>query len=760
MSPFPALGPGVSHTLQGQTLPGFFSSLVVTVALFLCQFVAFLILCSKLPHVYAPKLLFPTSTNTANSDSAKARQADDNNGGFDISYDNGANENRVRNGHNATTTLTIMKQLFKISLDDTKATANLDEFFFLRYVRMLMAVFTLASVFVVPILIPLHWLSGPVQPKPGMARKTAGDTLPDIHDINIHTFTLDTLTWSHISPHHASRLTVHLILVVLFVTFMCTLIYKELHVYVRTKHAILASYEHNQTASATTILLLSVPDELLTNSSKVKEFFAALPGGGVRHVWINRDYGPLERKIKERDKVFHRLETLQTQLIIQCQKKERMQQQVPSLLGNLSSRLIAPFTAQSQLFPLTSNQANNNKNNNALAASAESQLSKQSFESINLPGRLWNQYIASPNLPRVALPLFHFFGIPITLPLLSPTIDALTWHKAELNRLNAEIHTLQRAYRDDKLYPRTGSCFVQFYSQLAAHLACQAVVFADPQLAGSEFTTLEIDPRDVKWNNLGIGWKASMTRNVIVNTLSAALLIGWTFPVAVIAVLSQIDFLPELIPGFGWVDAIPPHLRLMASGVLPAVVISLIMGWTPAIFRLFARLKALPTKTAEQLDVQSFLFPFLFTQVFLVVAISRGTIAIFAQIVRLPFSVFTLLAYNVPKGANFFYSYIFLQGFSIAGESFLQGKRLVKMYLWLPLFERTARDRFSTLTTLDPLDWGSLYPRMTVLAVIGMVYMAIAPLICVFASFAFGMMYLSFKYRVLFCNSKYFFLFI
>ncbi len=85
---------------------------------------------------------------------------------------------------------------------------------------------------------------------------------------------------------------------------------------------------------------------------------------------------------------------------------------------------------------------------------------------------------------------------------------------------------------------------------------------------------------------------------------------------------------------------------------------------------------------------------------------------------------------------------------------FLQGNRLTKMYIWRPLFERTARDRFATLTILDSLDWGSLYPRMTVLAVIGMVYMVIAPLICVFASLSFGMLYLAFKYRILFCNSK------
>jgi hypothetical protein len=762
MPPFPALGPGVSHALQGQTLPGFLSSLVTTVVLFLCQFVAFLILRPKLPHIYAPKLLLTTPANPAVTVAAGVDSDFD----FDINNESGTKEGQERyiNGYNGAAPFAWLKRLFTTSLDDTKATANLDEFFFLRFVRMLMAIFVLASVIVVPILLPLNWLSGPVRPELKLNEKNvARDASHNIYDLNIHTFTLDTLTWSHISPHHANRLTVHLVLVVLFVALVCTLIYKELHVYVRTKHAILSSHEHRQTASATTVLLLSVPDKYLAHSAHIEELFAALPGGGVRHVWVNRDCGPLIHKMKERDRVFRQLETFQTKIIAQCQQNSNVQQKEQSVLGSLSSRIIGPYTAQPQLFPLTTDQVNNintnnsntnNNENNTHGRHPKTPSTKHSFESLNLPGRLWNQYMSTSSMPRVSLPLFRILGIPVTLPFLSPTIDALTWHKAELNRLNAEVHTLQRAYRDDELYPRVGSCFVQFHNQLAAHLACQAVVFTDPQLAGSRLSLLEIDPRDVNWENLDVGWKTSLTRHVIVSTLNAALIVGWTFPVAVIAVLSQIDFLPELVPGFGWVDAIPPQLRLMVSGVLPAVVISLVMGRTPAIFRFLARLKALPTKTAEQLNVQSSLFPFLFTQVFLVVAISRGTIAIFAQIVHLPFSVLTLLAYNVPKGANFFYSYIFLQGFSVAGECFLQGSRLTKMYIWRPLFERTARDRFATLTVLDPLDWGSLYPRMTVLAVIGMVYMAIAPLICVFASLAFGMLYLAFKYRVLFCNSK------
>lgn len=685
------LGPGVSHANQGQTFTAFISSLAVAVAIFFIQIILFLVLRKRLNHLYEPKtILVPRSKRALSPGSSL---------------------------------FAWLVHVCAIPLNELQATISLDEFFFLRFIRMLVIVFSGSTVILLPILLPLNWLSG--------NREDQDEG-----------FSLDSLTWSHISSHHANRLSVHLVLVIFFITFTCWFLYEELCAFVRIRHAKLTSTEHRQTASANTILLRSIP-LMYRSEEKLQSLFSLLPGG-VNKVWINRDYSILIDKIKERDSVLHELETLETNMIFKCsQNAKSAQSQIehPKIsFASLSARLMAPYAANTEHSMYTANTSNSNR--------GYSISPKPSFEILDLPGKLWNRYLTNKEMTRLRLARFHFLGIPLKLPFMCHSMDAITWYKAELNRLNAEVHRLQENYA---VFEPINSCFIQFNNQLAAHLACQSVIFDDPQLAG--LSAIEIDPRDVNWENLGISWQKSLMRHVLATALNVILIVGWTFPVAVIGIVSQLDYLPELMPGFAWIDFIPPKIRLIISSILPAVVMSVMMGLAPMLFCLLANLKGFSTKVEVDLDIQSYLFPFMFIQSFLVVAISRGTTAVIAQVVHLPFTMLTLLAYNVPKGANFFYSYLFLQGLAVSGEVFLQATQLLKMYVIRPLFTKSPRDQFWAMTTIDSLVWGSMYPSTTILAIIGMVYSVIAPLIMIFAAFLFSLLYVAYKYRIIYCNS-------
>lgn len=685
------IGPGVSHGSQGQTFTAFVTSLIASVGIFLVQITLFLILRKRLNHVYEPKtMLVPKSKRILAPGSSL---------------------------------FSWLVHICATPLNDVKQYSNLDGFFFLRFIRMLVILFSVSTLILLPILIPLNWFSGNHDDEKG------------------NSFSLDSLTWSHISTHHANRLSVHLGLVIIFVCFTCWLLYEELRTFVKIRHAALTCPEHRQTASANTILLRSVPI-LYRSEEKLLDLFGMLPGG-VKKVWINRDYSALLDKIKERDKVASKLEALETLIITKCFFRAKQAQDLaenPTFLSALSARFFGLHSTNSaSLF--TANTSHS-------VESSYHVTSKTSFEVLDLPGKLWNRFMNNNELPRVRLARFHFLSIPIKIPYLSPSIDAITWYKAELNRLNAEVHRLQDNF---SVFEPINSCFIQFNNQMAAHLACQAVIFEDPQLAG--LSAIEIDPRDVNWNNLGISWQKSLLRHIIATGLNIVLIACWTFPVAVIGVISQPDYLPDLLPGFEWIDHIPPRIRLIMSSILPTIAMSAMMGIAPMLFRLLAKLKGYSTNVEVDLDVQSFLFPFLFIQAFLVVAISRGATAVIAQVVHLPLTTLTLLAYNVPKGANFFYSYIFLQGLAVSGEILLQAAQLVKIYLIKPLFVQSPHDRFRTMSAIDSLSWGSIYPSMTILAVIGMIYSVVAPLITGFAAFSFSLLYVAYKYRILYCNS-------
>lgn len=587
--------------------------------------------------------------------------------------------------------LIVRKKLPDIYLLKEGEVSCLEEEFFLRYLKMILIMYGAGACIMSPILLPLHYLSG-----------SKGEY-----------FRLDMLTFSNISDGNTGRLTAHLVLVTAYILFVCGIVHVELGRYVAMKRTVMTKMDHKLTAGARTVLFRGIPKEF-TSEAKIEKMLNVLPGG-VKKVWLNRDYQSLVDKIKERDVLLKRLEIILTQIVMECQRKGT---QGESLVERISTTARTATAASARFFPRI------------------------------LPGQHYRHYLDKKDLPRVRMPRFQPFGIPIIVPFLSTSIDAVTWHKAELNRLNLEIQKLQESYQ---AFPHLRSCFVQFEKQIAAHLACQALIFENPELVG--LSALEIDPRDVLWDNLGLGWKDMFWRKVVATAFNLVIIVGWTFPVAFLAVLSQVDYLPSLIPGFAWVDHVPPRMRLIVSSIMPAVVISGMMGMAPFVFRCLARLKGFATKSGEQGDVQSYMFPFMFIQVFLVVAISRGMMAVVFQVVHLPFTILTLLAYNVPKGANFFYSYIFLQGLTMSGDALLQTQRLFRRLVWKKLMESTPRDRYERLTDSSELDWGSLYPGITILAVIGMVYSAVAPMINIFGSVAFSIMYGSYRYRILYCNS-------
>lgn len=703
------IGPGIAHASHGQTLIAFILSLAVALGIFVVQLTLFIFLRKRLSLVYEPKtILVPKSKRTPAPGASLFAWL----------------------GH-----------VCAFPLNDMQTAVTLDEFFFLRFVRMLVILFSISTLILLPVLLPVNWFSGD--------KRLAVDN-------KLAAFSLDMLTWSHISPHHAKRLTVHLVLVILLILFICWFIYQELQTFVRIRHSKLTSFEHRQTASANTILLRSIP-LLYRSEEKLLDLFSVLPGG-VKNVWLNREYSPLLKKLKERDAAFYRLEALETSLILQWNQRAvhaRQQEISKPFFATLSARLMAPYsfepprqeTVAANDMALPSHASVTSHSNSITPQYTVSH--KPSFEALDLPGKLVSKYISSSELPRVRLAKAYLFGIPLKFPWGLPSIDALTWYKAELNRLNAEVHQLQENY---STFEPINSCFIQFNNQLAAHLACQAVIFEDPQLSG--LSAVEIDSRDIIWHNLNMSWEMSLARHIIANFLNVVLMLGWTFPVAVVGMVSQLDYLPDLLPGFEWIDLINPRLRLILSSILPAIVMSLMMGIAPTLFRALAKFKGYSTTVEISLDVHTYLFPFFFIQAFLVVAISRGTTAVISQVLHLPFTMLTLLAYNVPKGANFFYSYLFLQGLAVSGEMLLQATNLIKIYIYRPLFAKTAHDKFYAMTLMDPLDWGSVYPSTTVLAVIGLVYSVIAPLVTVFAAMSFLMLYLAYKYRILYCNNS------
>lgn len=174
---------------------------------------------------------------------------------------------------------------------------GLDAYFFLRYLRVQLKIFLPAATLILPILLPINTTAQGDQD--GLYRQS----------------------FSNVPPERAGRLWVHLVCAVLFIAWVCYLVFHELSGYVRVRQTYLTSPQHRLRASATTVLVSGIPPKWQSLSA-LYGLFDVLPGG-IHTVWINRDYSELAEKVKDRGKIAKSLENAETALIKKCYKSEQ-----------------------------------------------------------------------------------------------------------------------------------------------------------------------------------------------------------------------------------------------------------------------------------------------------------------------------------------------------------------------------------------------------------------------------------------------------
>ncbi|KAH6996306.1 hypothetical protein BKA56DRAFT_471166 [Ilyonectria sp. MPI-CAGE-AT-0026] len=364
----------------------------------------------------------------------------------------------------------------------------------------------------------------------------------------------------------------------------------------------------------------------------------------------------------------------------------------------------------------------------------------------------WEKYLKKKDRPTHRLPSFGVSWLP-GLPLMGKKVDTIFWCREELARLNLEIEEDQKY---PERFPLMSSAFVQFNHQVAAHMACQSVIHHVPKQMAPRMN--EISPKDVIWDNMALTWWQEWLRTSIVTGIVCAMIFLWAIPVAWTAALSQID---TLIQENEWLSFIKdnPALENAAKaigGVLPAIVLGLLLFLIPHILDFLAGVKGAKTGSQKVEFVQQFYFAFLFVQVFLIVSIASffaaSLDALIQNIQKLQTAqdVLNLLAENLPKAANYFFSYMILQAMSTSSGTLLQIGALIMWYVIARILDSTARNKWSRNTKLNQVRWGAFFPIYTNFACIALVYCVIAPLISVFAIITFGLLWVAQRYAMLY----------
>lgn len=196
----------------------------------------------------------------------------------------------------------------------------------------------------------------------------------------------------------------------------------------------------------------------------------------------------------------------------------------------------------------------------------------------------------------------------------------------------------------DETYPPLNSAFILFNTQIAAHLAAQALTHHEPYRMADKYT--EVAPADVLWNNLGLNPYEKKIRLIISYAATAALIIFWAIPgalifilgkslghftdvlysssliVAFVGIVSNIGSLCKTYSWLSWLCSIPPTVLGIVEGILPPVLLAVLMMLLPIILRRLAQFEGIPSRTGVELSLMTRYFLF---QVIVSVHNSTGT---------------------------------------------------------------------------------------------------------------------------------------
>ena len=741
---------------QGISVGSFVASLGSALAIFGLNLAAFLLISSKLERIYLPRTyLVPERERTNAPPKGLWRW---------------------------------ILAVFKVPNSEFIQKCGLDAYFFLRYLRTLLRIFIPCALVLLPILLPVNAIHGR---GPDFAKGK----------FNTPSWTgaggLDQLAWGNISPYRNSKYWAHLILALGVIGYTCWVFFDELRGYIRLRQAYLTSPQHRLRASATTVLITSIPTKWCTHEA-LDGLYDVFPGG-IRNIWVNRNFDDLNEKVQERDKLARKLESAETSLIKLCREKaaERAKKEAkkkgnrkskaqlseesevadhaalqmaqtdgmsagnPHQIGQTldeildesssqdSSRDHSPHPKKKPFVPIpvigegidavgqgldtlgkavfgkiTSKKVER-PDGEAETETEKSPKKKKADKPKVVYGQAynknydarqgapkWKDYIEAGDRDTSRLPIFGWKWM-FPIPFCGQKVDTIDYCRKEVARLNLEIEEDQRHPEN---YPLMNSAFVQFNNQVAAHMACQAVSHHLPKQMAPRI--VEINPGDVIWENMSIKWWESYIRTGLVLLTIIALVVGWAIPVTATGLISKISTL-EGISWLSWISMVPQSILALIQGVLPPALLALLLVLLPIILRLLARAQGCLNGMSVELTVQQYYFSFLFVQLFLVVSISSGLGSIIPQLTRNPQSVPSLLATNLPKASNYFFSYMLLQAFSVSGGALLQLGELAKWYILAPMFDSTARQKWSRQIRLPDVQWGKFFPVYTNLACIG-----------------------------------------
>lgn len=298
--------------------------------------------------------------------------------------------------------------------------------------------------------------------------------------------------------------------------------------------------------------------------------------------------------------------------------------------------------------------------------------------------------------------------------LVGKKVDTIDWARSELQKLIPIVRAEQDRHRSGEA-KKIRAVFVEFDSLGEAQAAYQSLTHHHILTMTPRFTGMH--PTDIIWSNLRMRGSEYYVRFAAGLAAVLGLIVFWTFPTAVIGAISNIDVASQHYHWLSWINHIPPAVHGFIIGLLPSLLLTLLLALVPIILRYFAIWGGAPSYSDAEATVQNTHFVFQLVQAFLVITIGSAT-SVLVALTNVP-SWPSRLAQGLPRASTFFINYTILQGFGVFASILVGLSGIIITPLLAKILGSSPRKVFLRWNQMAGVGWGTVYPKYTILFVIG-----------------------------------------
>lgn len=297
-------------------------------------------------------------------------------------------------------------------------------------------------------------------------------------------------------------------------------------------------------------------------------------------------------------------------------------------------------------------------------------------------------------------------------------------------------------------YATSSTAFVTFKSRTASS-TCHQMLLSHKYI--SMLVRPAPNPKDIIWENVSIPQRQiDMRKNIADGTL----IVGALFWSIVLGFITTISSLESLSREYTWLRAYSgTEVYKFVNSYLASSVLLTLLTLLPVVFDIIARnYESLKLESEVQNSIMTRYFYYQLANVF--VSVYAGSIVTaLHQILDSPSNIFNILGATIPSFSVYFANLIIVKTFTAIPLELLRTWPLIQtlsLKLCLDKKRCTWRELREGAFSDPPLLYGWIYPSLMMVLMIAITYACISPLLCPIALLYYSLVYLMYKYQLLY----------